>query len=818
MQATPSVDSPCRQCGAPVPQAHRFCPFCGTDQTREALGPGAIVDGRYRVERRIAAGGMAEIYLARQLTVGREVALKVLFPEHTRDLAAAERFRREAKAASHLNHPNTVTVHDFGQTGDGRLYLAMEYLQGQDLAALLAGDEAVGWRRLCDLFVQICASLHDAHERGVVHRDLKPENVMVVRTSDGRERIKVIDFGIASLAPDPIERGKEQFFGTAEFIAPELLLGGEAGPASDIYSLGVMLYEAVTGRLPYDVRGVDELLQAHVFSTPLPFRALKTRPVGVPAEVEALVMAMLAKAPDRRPASMHAVARVIAAARAATTLAPAAGEPLAPTLGDADDSPAVRRLLERLNQSTGFPAFAAHVAAINRVCNDPDASAHDLADAVRRDFGVTERLLRLVNSTFYRQHNSAVTSVHRAVVVLGFEQVRRAALSLMFWSLVEGERRGAQIEATLTALSSGLVARSLAEDLRGLDPEEVFVCALFHDLGRQLTLHYLPNDWAHLRALMSHDGMTEGDAARQVFGKDLAALGADLAVRLGMPESVVAAMRPLTDAQRAAPGSPAERRHALVLLAHGLVDRFTISDPLRRQAALRALVERHGGPLGLSADRCSDALLQASATLAEEWADLDLDLGESRLYLAMQRAGDDAPDLLRLALERVRHAHDRGAAVEAVVQQALAGFVDGARFARAVFCLKSFNDGALSARMGAGADAGGLMAAFRFPVDGPPNLLRGAFAEGRDLVVEDTRLASVRDRLPAWYVRDVAGAAFVLYPVCVRGTAVGAFYADETRARSDPPWLDPERRRDLAAMRDLVQSALRRVGGAPQPG
>ncbi len=810
-------ETPCRACRAPVPAEHRYCPYCGADQLHMGLEPGAVVDGRYRVERRLARGGMAEVFLAEQLAMGRRVALKVLFAEHTRDAAALASFRREAQAASRLNHPNTVTVHDFGETETGRLYIAMEHIEGQDLATMMQAGEALTWRRLCDLFVQVCASLHDAHERGVVHRDLKPENVMVVRSSDGRERVKVLDFGIARVVVDGAEPQTDRLYGTAEFIAPELLLGGEPGPASDVYSLGVMLYEALTRRLPYEAANTEALLQAHVFSQPLPFRALADRPVGVPVEVESLVLSMLATAPDRRPPSMEAVARVLSAARAAMTTPPAPGATLPPAITGVDDGPAVRRLLERLNQSTGFPTFAANVAAINRVCGDPGASAHDLAEAVRRDFGVTEKLLRLVNSAFYRRHNAPVSTVHRAIVVLGFEQVRRAALSLMYWSMLDREGRADELDATLGAVASGLVARNLAAGVDGVDPEEAFVCALFQRFGWQLAMHYLADDLPRYRRAVEVDGLDERQAAERTFGMDFRSLGRVMAERLGFPDAVVDSMGSLDEASRRSPRTAAERRHALALFSNALVDAFADADPLDRDETLRALAARLGGPLALGTDRCVEVLVEAAATLAEDWADADIDLSESRLYRAMERAGDGAGDLLRLALERVRHAFDRGAAVEAVVAQALAGFVDGAKFSRALFCLKNFKDGTMSARMGVGQDARGLVPRFRFDVSGDDDLLRRALLEGQDLVVEDARLPNVRGRLPAWYLRDVAGAAFVLYPVRVRGVAVGAFYADEVQPRRDPPWLDPGRREALAQMRDLVEQALQRVGGA-RPG
>jgi eukaryotic-like serine/threonine-protein kinase len=209
---------------------------------------GKVVDGRYRIECRIGAGGMGEVYAARQLNVDRRVALKLLRPERIGDEAAVARFLEEARAVGSLTSPHTVTLHDAGTMEDGAPYLAMELLEGATLRAHMASgpldvDEAI---RTVDA---IALALDEAHRRGIIHRDLKPANVFVANTPGHVSQIKVLDFGLAQVVGDPSDDGRTG--GTLLYMAPEALRGGEITPRTDVYALAMVTYEMLTGRHPF---------------------------------------------------------------------------------------------------------------------------------------------------------------------------------------------------------------------------------------------------------------------------------------------------------------------------------------------------------------------------------------------------------------------------------------------------------------------------------------------------------------------------------------------------------------------------------------
>src|SRR5919202_2439117 len=221
--------------------------FRGWIKGRMSEAKRTLLDNRYDVGRPLGSGGMGEVFLARDRVLGRDVALKVLRRQYAGDSEFAERFLREARSAASLSHPNIVQVYDRGETGDGTSYIAMEYVSGGTLNEQIEEWGPFDARKAAAVAARIADVLGAAHERGVIHRDIKPQNVLVTAWGD----LKVTDFGIARAASAVTSSASSAIFGTAGYISPEQALGDPVGPASDLYSLGVVLYEMLTGELPF---------------------------------------------------------------------------------------------------------------------------------------------------------------------------------------------------------------------------------------------------------------------------------------------------------------------------------------------------------------------------------------------------------------------------------------------------------------------------------------------------------------------------------------------------------------------------------------
>jgi eukaryotic-like serine/threonine-protein kinase len=263
------------------------------------------IGGKYHILERVGVGGMGTVYRASQVGLKRHVAVKILKPELTSDADTVARFSREATAMSLLTHPNTTRVYDFGQTEDGLLYLVMEFLEGQLITQRVAQSGPLPVLEALRVVQQILRSLAEAHTKGIVHRDLKPDNIFVARVEGHREPVvKVLDFGIAKIvAPDrPVDQFETQagtVFGTPRYMSPEQAQGVALDQRSDLYSVGALLYQMLTGRAPFTDDDAVVVMAKHIRETPQ--RPSVVAPeAGIPASLEGVVMKALAKEPDAR--------------------------------------------------------------------------------------------------------------------------------------------------------------------------------------------------------------------------------------------------------------------------------------------------------------------------------------------------------------------------------------------------------------------------------------------------------------------------------------------------------------------------------------
>jgi hypothetical protein len=335
---------------------------------------GEVVGERYRIEALLGEGGMGAVFRARHLSLDRPVALKVLHPRLVEDAQVQQRFDREALAISKLDHPNCVRVMDFGTTPTGMKYLVMPLLEGQELRELTG--VALPTEQVVELGVQILQALDHAHKRGLVHRDLKPENIFLVRDDDDRHVVKLVDFGIVKLLES---EGLAQLtragmaFGTPTYMSPEQAAGGKIDERTDLYSVGVILYELLTGVPPFTADEPAILMRMQILTDPPPL------PDTVPRPLADVVMKLLGKEPDERYATARDARRALVAAATGGVGASAStssGEQPSPSVADAPADPATVREAPAASAPdvVAVPASAAHAPDVT----GPEASASSL--------------------------------------------------------------------------------------------------------------------------------------------------------------------------------------------------------------------------------------------------------------------------------------------------------------------------------------------------------------------------------------------------------------------------------------------------------
>jgi serine/threonine protein kinase len=485
----------CPNCEEAYPDEAAFCPFDGQALVRN-VDPllGRTMAARYRLVRRLGSGGMAVVYLARHVMIERRNAIKILRQDLGMNPAHRERFLREARAVNRINHPNIVEITDFGEDG-GLVFLVMEYIEGASLASLISHN-AFPWKRAARVGLQVASALGRAHELGVIHRDLKPENVLLC-IRDGRDVVKLTDFGIAKILDAPALTFSEQRFGTPGYMAPEYIEGAPTSARGDLYAFGVVLYELLTAHLPFDARFPAELFALQMSGSLI---APSARVDGIPPELEVLILRMLERRPDDRPRDAFAVHDALqavlagAASRPSRPLDASGGDPMSTGAADAMQAPDE----PRSKVESEIPArwhssilqFERQIEEARRVRGQADPRVRRACDLVESARGLLASLERAAGAV--SEHQVAVDGLEaegrefrarlgHAIDTLSHDRSRERA------RLDATALRTAAIDQELVSL--GLDARKkegLAGERAALSAEELRGRAVDVDLGYQI--------------------------------------------------------------------------------------------------------------------------------------------------------------------------------------------------------------------------------------------------------------------------------------------------------------------------------------------
>jgi serine/threonine-protein kinase len=326
---------------------------------------GQTLNNRFKVESKIGEGGFGAVYRGVQLATGRKVALKLLHPDMTKDENLVARFRREGMVLCNLRDAHTITTYDFDQTSDGTLYIAMELLEGRSLHQIFHEQRPLEWKRVFKILAEMCSSLAEAHAQGIVHRDLKPENVYLESRPGNPEFVKILDFGIAKvMRGDSIDPASPQLtatgqtLGTLEYMSPEQLMGKQLDGRSDVYALGVVAYEMITGRLPFpDAKGPAGLITAQLKQTPTPPSQANPKS-GVPPAADRVILKCLEKDKNNRYQDVSGLAMAMSELLDQWR---EASNPFAPALSPSS-SVRIKPVAEQLDVRRGDPQSVTPVA------------------------------------------------------------------------------------------------------------------------------------------------------------------------------------------------------------------------------------------------------------------------------------------------------------------------------------------------------------------------------------------------------------------------------------------------------------------------
>ncbi|MGB4065459.1 MAG: HDOD domain-containing protein [Azonexus sp.] len=781
--------------------------------------------GRFEVRGELGRGAQSVVHLGYDPQLQREIAIKTLHfatpdPEHKGMLLG------EARTVSRMRHPSIVPIFEAGEQ-DGDLYLVFEYVPGKSLAEFLRQSGALPPVKAISILRPILDAVAYAHGQGIIHRDLKPSNILL----DDNGTPRVMDFGIAARV-DASSDPNDRITGTPAYMAPEYILRREISERSDVFSTGLVLFEMLTGR-----RAVV------ADSTGAAMQRLAGEDIKLPqdAAVDEQLSAILHKALARDPLLRFQTAAQF-------------GEALDNYLDPEEDLAAgsggrqatLEFLLRRMRHKSDFPALSESVSAINKIANSETESIDKLSNTILKDFALTNKLLRLVNSAYFRQAGGgSISTVSRAVIVLGFEAVRNIAITVLLFDHLQNKANANQLkEDFLRANMAGVLAKDIGATAHMRDLEQSFICSLFHSLGRLLSQYYFPEDAEEIRRVMAQKNCSEDIAAKQVLGISFEEIGIAIAKLWGFPPLIVSSMRRLPTGTVKKAVDQEDRLRTLSGFSNELCDVIALATPELRDRELKKTMARFADAVALGQNDVMQTVQRAVEEVADFARIIHLNLQQTTFGKQMRlfaeagavdkRSADDpngsdfadgtvigesdplggvgggpgapevdAQSVLTAGIQDISNTLIDGFQLNDILRIILETMYRAMGFKRVVLCIRDAKAGVMQGRFGFGPDANEVAKAFRFPLSFTPDIFHAATSKGVDLLISDINDPKIAGRIPDWYRKAVPANSFVLFPLNIKGNSVALIYAD----RDEPGGISiPEK--ELQLLRTLRNQAI----------
>jgi len=775
--------------------------------------------GRFEILKVLGDGAQGTVYLARDPHLQRQVAIKTLNFSETDQPTALKALMSEARIVSQFQHPNIVTVYDANEYG-GQPYVVFEYVEGTTLSALLKKKNSLPVARAVEIAKQILDGVAYAHKKQIVHRDLKPGNIMI--DADGTPRI--MDFGIAkSLEAD--STGSAGVIGTPLYMAPEYITNGEFDARSDIFSLGMILYEMLTGSTAVRGASAREVLERIVHQD---FSAPSTRNSEVSEQLDGIVLKALAKDPENR--YENAEAMNIALNKFLNPEEEAGGDNFKP---DSSQS-TIDFLLRRMRHKSDFPALSHTISEINKMVGSEQDGAANLSRVILKDFALTNKLLKLVNTAFYGQFGGTISTISRAVVILGFETIRNAAITLLLFDHLQNKSQATNLkEDTIAAFFNGVLGREIGGRTGA---EEAFIASMFHNLGKLLATFYFYEESLEVTKLMQQKEISEQHASFKVLGVSYEDLGIGIARVWNFPEQIVFSMQRVTEDKVKKPSSTPERLRMISSMSAELSRIAGSTPPEDRAKELSELIRRYGGCMPLSEKYLTSVLEKSTQEMAAHAVILGMNLPQSQfmrkvgqwtgkqaavMKAAPADADSDAITMMESAVDNTLLRTSpldglvmEGAETSAQVDPAAvlaAGIQDitntlvsdfslndllrmiletmyrGMGFTRVLVCVRDVRTQSLHGRFGFGQDIDTVMKSFKIPLTYSPDVFHLALSKGVDIMINDIDADNIKERVPAWYRKAVPARSFLIFPIVVDKAPIAMIYADQDNGQMSIP-------------------------------
>jgi eukaryotic-like serine/threonine-protein kinase len=740
--------------------------------------PGYI--GRFRVIRQLGNGAQGVVYLAADTRLERHVAIKTLHIAKDNP-KIKDQLIKEALTVSKLQHPNIVTLYEAGEHA-GKPFLVFELVDGISLREHLKKHNKLSAKDSLHILQDVLSGIAYAHQCGVIHRDLNPLNIMLANS----QKTRIMDFGIATLLG---KRDDDGVWGTLRYMSPEQCENKAVTAASDIFSLGLILYEMLTGN-PFAMADNKFAIMNKILN----------EDVTIPDNIDPALHLILKKALAKDPAARYADALDMQQdlIQHLENIAPAISQSAA---NDSHGS-TLQFLLRRMELKKDFPTLSHQIVEISQKAKaGGEFSTNALTNAILKDYSLSTKLLRLVNSPIYGQYGGHISTISRAVTILGFEEVRNAALGLMLIDHLKDKNQASALrEASITSLMSGNIAHGLAQKMKVRDSEEAYVCSMFHNLGRLLSIYYFPEEMEAISDLIKRKNMKEEHAAKAVLGVGFDEIGIAVGESWQLPSSIIDSMHTLPAGELKKPLSQSDVLKHVTGFSNEYCELINNTGTHDRQQSFENLASRYSNTMSISRGQMEEILGHAMEEM-EKYAQLvNLDLKTSPIFKKADNWSEHPADIttpstndvtesgksedaqrqenMMQSIQEITDAIVEGASINNVLLMVMETIFRSYSFQRVMFCLINKSRTSLNARFGFGKDIEVLIERLSIPLGGDKDIFNISLKQCRDMIVEDVDAKICHDYLPKWYRDDFAGTSMLVYPIVVKNVPMGLLYMD----------------------------------------
>ncbi|MEN6630433.1 MAG: HDOD domain-containing protein [Sulfuricella sp.] len=763
--------------------------------------------GRFEIIRILGRGAQSVVYLAFDPNLQRQVAIKTL---HFSGVANREdkvqALIQESRTVSQLRHPNIVPIFEAGEH-EGDPYLVFEYVEGQTLAELLREQGALRASEAVEIMIAVLEATAHAHQNGIIHRDLKPSNILI--GPEGTPR--VMDFGIAArISDDPEE--DSGLTGTPAYMAPEYIQSKTVSEKTDIFAAGLILCEIVAGRKAVPGKDIYQIMH-HIASEAIEL------PPGSETAIDEKLGDIILKALARDPLDRYASAQEMRDALHAYLMA--GDQEAHPNPSEKATQSTLEFLVRRMRHKSDFPALSESVSAINRIAASETESINKLSNLILRDFALTYKILKMVNTAFYKSYGGGtISTISRAVIILGFDAVRNIAITLILFEHLQNKSHAAQLkDEFLRNLFSAILARNIAARQGEKDPEEVFVCALFHNLGRLLSMFYFPEEANAVIKIMAQKECSEDVASAQVLDISYEEMGIGIARMWGFPEQISNSMRKLTSDIVRAPKTAMDKLRIIAGFSSELCDSIARTPLSDKNKAVRKITAHFGDHMPIAEkhlhpvlEKSLDEITQYASTVRTSlqqsqfgkqvalWVGRDVrtevetapldDITEgvvlaqaTLLEPAESRPNaDDARAILTAGIQDISNSLVDNCSLNDILRMILETMYRSMGFQHVLLCIKDGKQNVMQGRFGFGADINPMAKNFKFPLSYSADVFHAAISKGVDILISDINDPKIKPHIPDWYRKTIASQTFLLFPLNIKNVPVALIYADKERA------------------------------------